>query len=439
MKPSIVRTLVFSGVVVILLFGGVISRATTDPFTVTASPTTYKAAGDQIIFEYKLTNTTGYQIHSINYTDSFGQVPCPLGADSIDIDAQGGCLRYYTVTATDIANGQIVNSVTVTGDYGSSGCGEGGGGGGCGSSGSFSRKSGAGSIEQINYSASITVKSLAPTATPTSTPLPAQVFIPNPVLYIKIAGSPTTFTGPDQAIAYSYTLTNGGNVKLGGGFTIDDTLVHVACPSTDTLDINKSIVCTASYQSTMADVLAGAIKNTSIAHAKYDDGTKIYFVNSSSVSVEIPLTAQPSLNLVKTADLTCFTNVGETIHYLFTIKNTGNVPLAGPFQILDTYVLSNALKCPDITNLKIGDTIICNGSYKVTQNDIGWDIWNKATINAQYQGQTVTSNEASVEVCYIAPTPTEPPSFCAQFTNSDTCTPQAKCYFDYTHNVCKNK
>ena len=90
-----------------------------------------------------------------------------------------------------------------------------------------------GNIEHINYSVSVTVTSLAP---------PPRVFNPNPVLFMKVAGSPPAFTGTDQAITYSYILTNRGNVKLSGAFKVDDTLAHVSCPSTDTLNINNSEV-----------------------------------------------------------------------------------------------------------------------------------------------------------------------------------------------------
>ncbi len=153
------------------------------------------------------------------------------------------------------------------------------------------------------------------------------------------------------------------------------------------------------------------------------------------------MTAQPSISLVKTANLPCFSYVGETIQYTFSIKNTGTVPLTKPFQVMDTYGFNDAIICPDVVTLVVGDTLICNGSYKITLNDIGLDILNQATASAQYQGQTVTSNEASVDVCYSTPpTPTEPPSRildCSQFTIADTCNPHTECIF--IDDNCKNK
>ena len=312
MKPGIIRTILFCNLVVSLLIGGFLAsgnreQAQKDPFTVVADPITYKFPGDNIRFIYTLKNTMGTQIYNLKFTDRYGKVPCY--ATLVETFQTTGCYRQITITLDDIANGHIDNSVSVTGDYNSGGC--------------FGY-----SIEHINYTANVTVTSLAP---------PPRVFIPNPVLFMKITGNPSTFTGTDQVITYSYTLTNRGNVKLSGAFTIDDTLVHITCPSTDTLDINNSLVCTATYNTTMADVLTGSIKNTAISHANYKDGTKIYSVESDSISVEIPMTAQPSISLVKTANLPCFSYVGETIQYTFSIKNTGTVPLTKPFQVLDTY------------------------------------------------------------------------------------------------------
>src|SRR5262249_18831149 len=92
---------------------------------------------------------------------------------------------------------------------------------------------------------------------------------------------PPALESAGQTIAYSYLVTNTGNVSLPGPVTVTDNRITgantVSCPNVDTvgnldgfLDPGESLTCTATYTITQADLNAGSITNTAQAHA---DGT----------------------------------------------------------------------------------------------------------------------------------------------------------------------
>lgn len=412
MKPSIVCIVLFSGLIISLLVGGVSlsgrAQAQTEPLTIESNKTAYSEIGETIMFYYTLKNTSGEYLHNLVFTDNFGKVPC--SANNLDPRMVTGCTRAHTVTQEDITKGYIEVTAAVTGDYTVGGC--------------FGTKS-----EQVNYTATFRLNST----------VPVRVFTPNPVLNLTVAGDPASFSGPGEVVTYSYTLTNAGNVALTAPFSINDTHALVTCPAMDTLDPNASLTCTASYTTTAEDVLAGKISSTAIAHARYQEDTKLYSVESASITTEILLDAQPALDLVKTANPTCFSNLGEIIQFTFTITNTGNVPLEGPFQVLDSYILLSSVSCPDTAHLDVGETIICSASYQTKSGDMAAGFWNRAVVQVQYNAQTVTSNEATIYVCYNPPFTAMPDQIdCSQFTVDDTCLVHPECAWDYDDGVCRN-
>jgi len=70
-----------------------------------------------------------------------------------------------------------------------------------------------------------------------------------------------TYSGPSQPIAYSYVLTNTGNVAINSIVLNDDKAGAANCPSTS-LAVGASMTCTANYNTTEADVTAGSVTNT---------------------------------------------------------------------------------------------------------------------------------------------------------------------------------
>ncbi len=103
--------------------------------------------------------------------------------------------------------------------------------------------------------------------------------------------TPTTYSIQGAVISYSFLVTNGGNVTLGGPFTVtDDKATDESCPSTASLAPGASIICTASYTIAAGDMTAGSVTNTAQAHGFF--GTPATPVDSNYASATVTLVAQ---------------------------------------------------------------------------------------------------------------------------------------------------
>ena len=101
-----------------------------------------------------------------------------------------------------------------------------------------------------------------------------------------------------------------------------------------------------------------------------------------------------SLLLTKSVAESTYNAVGNTLHYTYTIQNTGNVTLAGPFTVSDDHIgtpLGTAFVCgsgPLAPNATTG----CSATYTISQPDLdAGTVTNHATAS----GNSVTSNTAS--------------------------------------------
>ncbi len=83
----------------------------------------------------------------------------------------------------------------------------------------------------------------------------------------------------------------------------------------------------------------------------------------------------PALDLVKTADPTTYSAVGDVIDYSFLVTNSGNVSLTGPVTIDDD--IADDEDCPAVDTVgnfddefDPGEQITCTASYTITQDDL---------------------------------------------------------------------
>ncbi len=116
-----------------------------------------------------------------------------------------------------------------------------------------------------------------------------------------------------DSIAYSYLVTNTGNVTLSGPFTVSDDKATVTCPA-GALDPGDSITCTATYTITAADITAGSVTNHATAHANGTDS------NESQATVTADLVAD--LAVTKTDGSLTYTP-GTAVTYTMTVTNAG--------------------------------------------------------------------------------------------------------------------
>jgi len=119
--------------------------------------------------------------------------------------------------------------------------------------------------------------------------------VQGPRLDLKKEAKQTTFAQAGDKLDYTYTLTNNGNVSLSGPFTVTDDKITdpnaVTCPATPTsLAHGETIVCTATYTVTGADISAGSVANKAIAHAAFGEQQ----INSEQKTVTISITPPES-------------------------------------------------------------------------------------------------------------------------------------------------
>jgi uncharacterized repeat protein (TIGR01451 family) len=223
---------------------------------------------------------------------------------------------------------------------------------------------------------------------------------------LKLVKSSTTasYSKTTDTISYRYTLTNTGNVTLDGPFTVSDNKItgsnSVLCPSTPTslAPGDPAIVCTATYTVIQDDIDAGSVKNTATGHATF--GGKVYDSNTDFVTVNAAGgSKKPGLAIAKIADPKGFSMAGDKVAYTYTLTNTGNVTLTGPFTVSDNKI-SGAIACGDATvSLTPTETTSCTATYTVTDADVtAGKVTNTATASVTYGGNPVQSDPASVTV-----------------------------------------
>jgi uncharacterized repeat protein (TIGR01451 family) len=198
-------------------------------------------------------------------------------------------------------------------------------------------------------------------------------FMQNPALTIDKSASPATYDAVGQVISYHYLVTNTGNVTIGQPITInDDRTTDEACPAAPaSLAPGETIMCTASYTTTQADLDHGFVTNVALATGKTPNRAD---VTSPTDTETVTAVQHPSIALDKTGTLDLgadsIANPGDMITYSFKIVNSGNVTLS---QLSVTDPMVAVISCSSelsISALAPGATVTCTGTYAITQADI---------------------------------------------------------------------
>ncbi len=176
-------------------------------------------------------------------------------------------------------------------------------------------------------------------------------------------------------ITYTYKFTNTGNVTLGPPYSVSDdkTVPQGGCSGmTGTLAPGAYITCQRTYTVTQTDLDNGSIVNHATATATFTKSAGPLTVNSTPP----PATATvwtyigARLGLLKTPNTTVYGAESQQITYTFTLKNTGSVPLTGPYGVHDSLI--GAISCPGATSpLPQGASTVCNtATYTISANDM---------------------------------------------------------------------
>jgi uncharacterized repeat protein (TIGR01451 family) len=319
--------------------------------TGTVSPPSDQGAaqvGDTIAYSYLVTNTGNVTLASVAVDDAtLGAVSCPTPASpGLAAGASETCTadQSYTVTQANVDSGDVVDSATATGTD---------------SQGEVSPPSNP-STSVIETAPDAPAVSLAKTATvsPAADQLAAQ------------AG---------DTIAYSYLVTNTGNVTLRSVAVNDPTLGSVTCPTPPApgLAPGDSKTCTADnlYTVTQADVDAGSVSDTATATGTDTQGNTSPPSAPSTATVQTVAPA-PAVSMAKTATVNPAADqgaaqLGDTIAYSYLVTNTGNVTLAS-VAVNDSSTGSVTCPTPPAPGLAPGasETCVAVSTYRVTQADV---------------------------------------------------------------------
>jgi len=306
-------------------------------------PATVTAAGQPVTYTFLVTNTGNVTLKGVAVKEgSFsgtGNAPvpsCPAGTTSLLPGAQLSCTATYTATQRDIDAGSVTNTAT----------------------------------------ASATPPTGAALTSPPST---ATVVAPgDAAIRVVKSASPAEATAfnAGQGIAYTYVVTNTGNVTL-DAVTVQETTFTGTGPApapkcaATRLAPGAQTVCTSSYSLTQADVDAGSLTNVATAAGDPPTGHRVVSIASS---VTIPQTPHPALTVLKRAKPEKVTAAGQPVSYTFVVTNTGNVSLTGIAVTEDSFSGTGGIPVPSCpataTPVPPGMEITCTATYSATDADV---------------------------------------------------------------------
>lgn len=200
-------------------------------------------------------------------------------------------------------------------------------------------------------------------------------------------------------IHYTVTITNNGTLPwtAANPASVDDDLTDVLGVGTYNDDAQASSG-TLSYDTPILNwtgaIAAGASVTITYSVTTTTDSTRASAGGYEAINVvttgpDVPSNCQaptpdencdaivalqdPSIDLVKSADVTQVNLAGEVVRYTFLVTNTGNVALTD-VSVTDTLVAPAGpeitVTCPE-TSLAVGASMTCTGSpYVVTQADV---------------------------------------------------------------------
>ena len=332
-----------------------------------ATPATYSTVAQSISYSYLVTNSGNVRLAGpVTVADDKATVSCPALSDGfLDPGESITCSASYSITQADLNNGSVTNTA----------------------------KASAGGIDSNEDKATVDA-------------------VQQRTLSLAKSALPATYDAVGDVIAYSYLVTNTGNVRLAGPVTVADDKATVVCPNVNTagnldsfLDPAEAITCTASYSITQADLNAGSVTNTAKARAGG--------IDSNEDKATVDAVQSPSLLLDKAASPISADSVGDVISYTYLVRNNGNVRLAGPVTVADDKA---TVSCPALSTignndgfLDPGESITCSASYSITQADLNnGSVTN--TAKARAGGTDSNQDTATVTVTPPPPPPPAPPT-----------------------------
>ncbi|MFB9057291.1 gliding motility-associated C-terminal domain-containing protein [Mariniflexile ostreae] len=219
--------------------------------------------------------------------------------------------------------------------------------------------------------------------------------------------------GTGDAIAYTITVANTGNVTL-GGITLADTFTDahgaVLALTTEpafkgadqgsaegTLLVGETATYIATYVIEQSAVDASGVANSVVASGDSPAGTRVSDTsdngddtdgNTEDDSTQVVFEHYPEITLVKTSELKAGGSLGDIITYAFTATNSGNVTLTN--VVVDDLLTNTINLSIQPSTLAPGESGIATATYIITQLDM---IEGSVVNSAFVKGLDPNSNE----------------------------------------------
>jgi uncharacterized repeat protein (TIGR01451 family) len=325
----------------------------------TASPDSFGAVDTPITYTYRVINTGNVTLDDVRVTDLHGGLSAldcdPAQGTSLDPGAVITCTADYVTTQADLNVGSITDTATAFG---------------------------------------------SPPTGPGVSDTDQALVVANhaPAIDIRKSADPTAFSAAGTPIAYSFVVTNTGNVTLDNVQVTDplDGMSAITCDPAQgaSLEPGDQLTCTASYMTTQADLNRGEIANTATVIGSPPTGPSV----SASDEELITASQGPDIRITKTADPTEFGAPGTPITYTYDVINTGNVTL-NEVRVTDPHGGLSAVSCAPAqgASLDPGDQMSCTAIYTTSQADLNrGEIVNTGTVTGTSPaGDEVTDSDTA--------------------------------------------
>lgn len=262
-------------------------------------------------------------------------------------------------------------------------------------------------LEKIHFAAGEAIPSDVYCIAYNVKPLPPSV-----VIALTKTAVPSDLPPSGGSVAYSYAVTNPGDVPLSEIFISDDKCAPLSYVSGDA-NSDQKLDKSESWAYSCEKVLTETATNTATVTGKYGSDTA---TASATAKVTVQrATPSPEIDIVKTANPTTFPVGGGAVAYSYNVSNKGNVPLSD-ISLSDDKCASIIYGSGDANSdlkLDLGE----NWIYSCAMN-LGATTTNTATVAGKYADTTVTkSASATVTVAQIVFAPAIHVSKAANPTN----------------------
>ena len=237
------------------------------------------------------------------------------------------------------------------------------------------------------------------------------------------------FDAVNDAVSYSYTITNTGNITLTSPISVaDDKIPTVSCPSLPVAGIapGGTLVCTATYPIKQSDLDTGIVTNSATGRLTQpvipvNPGDPAFVMVTSPPDTATANSSQlPSLSVgkrIKAGSLSSYATLGDTVTFEYVVRNTGNVTTTANVTIADDKIPGTLICAP--AGLAPGATAICEQVWSadqaalnagsVTNTAVASTVFRDDPVNSAPDTATVTAVqdvELSMAKTLVAPIPT---------------------------------